>query len=131
MSDEALQRHYVFVTEYLWGVVEPEFDTGQAVTILDVKGLKMRDLAGEALAFVQVRPCLGSASSTACRLPRAIWAFASSTAAQAGTNPPSGAIISPLGESKLTVSTSFPLLNILLASTHPRGLMTLLDNAGS
>lgn len=55
VSDEALQRHYVFVTEYLWGVVEPNFDTGQAITVLDVQGLGMRDFAGDALGFVKVR----------------------------------------------------------------------------
>ncbi|CAM9444274.1 unnamed protein product, partial [Sphacelaria rigidula] len=53
VSSEALRRHYVFVTEYLWGVVEPDFDRGQAVTVLDVEGLGMRDLAGEALGFVK------------------------------------------------------------------------------
>lgn len=54
VSPEALQRHYVFVTEYLWGVLEPDFENGQAVTVLDVQGLGMRDLAGEALGFVKV-----------------------------------------------------------------------------
>lgn len=55
VSPEALQRHYVFVTEYMWGVLEPDFENGQAVTVLDVQGLGMRDLAGEALGFVKVR----------------------------------------------------------------------------
>lgn len=59
VSSEALRRHYVFVTEYLWGVVEPDFDRGQAVTILDVEGLGMRDLAGEALGFVKVLRLVG------------------------------------------------------------------------
>lgn len=54
VSPEALQRHYIFVTEYLWGVVETDFENGQAVTVLDVQGLGMRDLAGEALGFVKV-----------------------------------------------------------------------------
>ncbi|CAN0225643.1 unnamed protein product [Ectocarpus sp. 12 AP-2014] len=53
VSPEALQRHYVFVTEYMWGVLEPDFENGQAVTVLDVQGLGMRDLAGEALGFVK------------------------------------------------------------------------------
>eukprot|EP00903_Cladosiphon_okamuranus_P008970 g8582.t1 len=53
VSPEALQRHYVFVTEYMWGVLEPDFENGQAVTVLDVHGLGMRDLAGEALGFVK------------------------------------------------------------------------------
>lgn len=55
VSPEALQRHYVFVTEYMWGVLEPDFENGQAVTVLDVQGLGMRDLAGEALGFVKVQ----------------------------------------------------------------------------
>lgn len=54
VSTEELRRHYVFVTEYLWGVVETDFDHGQALTVLDVQGLGMRDLAGEALGFVKV-----------------------------------------------------------------------------
>lgn len=58
VSPEALQRHYVFVTEYMWGVLEPDFENGQAVTVLDVQGLGMRDLAGEALGFVKVSVCL-------------------------------------------------------------------------
>eukprot|EP00752_Nemacystus_decipiens_P007295 g6527.t1 len=53
VSPEALQRHYVFVTEYMWGILEPDFENGQAVTVLDVQGLGMRDLAGEALGFVK------------------------------------------------------------------------------
>lgn len=72
VSPEALQRHYVFVTEYLWGVVEPDFENGQAVTVLDVQGLGMRDLAGEALGFVKVRfsaPRLCTAGSS--RIARA------------------------------------------------------------
>lgn len=54
MSSEALQRHYVFVTEFLWSVVEPDFEHGQVVTIFDMQGVGMRDLAGEALGFVKV-----------------------------------------------------------------------------
>lgn len=66
VSPEALKRHYVFVTEYLWGVVEPDFENGQAVTVLDVQGLGMRDLAGEALGFVKVRRprCIGKKQIT-------------------------------------------------------------------
>lgn len=55
VSAASLERHYIFVTEYLWRVVEKDFDRGQAVTVLDVQGLGMRDLAGEALGFVKVR----------------------------------------------------------------------------
>ncbi|CAM9272803.1 unnamed protein product [Choristocarpus tenellus] len=53
VSPDVLQRHYIFITEYLWGVVEPDFDHGQTVTVLDVAGLGMRDLGGEALSFVK------------------------------------------------------------------------------
>lgn len=51
---EELRRHYLFVTEYLWGVVEPDFDRGQTVTVLDVEGLGLRDLAGETVGFAKV-----------------------------------------------------------------------------
>lgn len=73
VSPEALQRHYVFVTEYMWGVLEPDFENGQAVTVLDVQGLGMRDLAGEALGFVKVgfrSPCVafGREQFLFCRL---------------------------------------------------------------
>lgn len=72
VSAEALQRHYVFVTEYLWGVVEQDFEKGQAVTVLDVQGLGMRDLAGEALGFVKVRVLKNLEGSC---VPRAVIAF--------------------------------------------------------
>lgn len=58
VSLEALRRHYLFVTEYLWRVVEPDFDRGQVVTVLDVAGLGLRDLAGEAVGFVKVQKCM-------------------------------------------------------------------------
>ncbi|CAM9899904.1 unnamed protein product, partial [Discosporangium mesarthrocarpum] len=53
VSGQALQRHYIFVTEYLWRVLEPDFEHGQTVTVFDVEGLGMRDLAGDTLAFAK------------------------------------------------------------------------------
>ncbi|CAM9560598.1 unnamed protein product, partial [Phaeothamnion confervicola] len=50
---EAMRRHYLFITEYIWSVVEPDFDHGQLVTVLDVSGLGMADMGGEAFGFMK------------------------------------------------------------------------------
>jgi hypothetical protein len=50
---QELIRHYVFIAEYLWTVVEPDDDFGQTVSILDVSGVSMGDLMGEALEFLK------------------------------------------------------------------------------
>lgn len=48
-----LLRYYVFITEYIWEVVEPDEDFGQLVTILDVEGVGVADLMGDALEFMK------------------------------------------------------------------------------
>jgi hypothetical protein len=52
VSINALLRHYIFITEYMWNVVEPDDNFGQTVTILDVEGVGMSDLIGDALDFL-------------------------------------------------------------------------------
>ncbi|KAE9361763.1 hypothetical protein PF008_g719 [Phytophthora fragariae] len=47
-----LLRHYMFITEYLWRVVEPN-DSGRSITVLDVTGIGMYDLGGEVLDFIK------------------------------------------------------------------------------
>lgn len=50
--DEML-RYYVFLTEYIWKFVEPDFEHGALVTILDVDNVGMSDLRGDALTFLK------------------------------------------------------------------------------
>ncbi|TMW66213.1 hypothetical protein Poli38472_003978 [Pythium oligandrum] len=52
LSIEDLLRHYMYITEYLWRVIEPS-DTGRSVTVLDVSGIGMSDLGGEVLDFIK------------------------------------------------------------------------------
>ncbi|RLN14659.1 hypothetical protein BBJ28_00000307 [Nothophytophthora sp. Chile5] len=52
LSIEDLLRHYMYITEYLWRVVEPN-DAGRSITVLDVTGIGMYDLGGEVLDFIK------------------------------------------------------------------------------
>jgi hypothetical protein len=52
LSIEDLLRHYMYITEYLWRVIEPS-DMGRSLTVLDVTGIGMYDLGGEVLDFIK------------------------------------------------------------------------------
>lgn len=52
LSIEDLLRHYMYITEYLWRVIEPS-DSGRSITVLDVTGIGMYDLGGEVLDFIK------------------------------------------------------------------------------
>ncbi|RLN48539.1 hypothetical protein BBJ29_003584 [Phytophthora kernoviae] len=52
LSIDDLLRHYMYITEYLWRVVEPN-DSGRSITVLDVTGIGMYDLGGEVLDFIK------------------------------------------------------------------------------
>ncbi|CEG41519.1 sec14 cytosolic [Plasmopara halstedii] len=52
LSIDDLLRHYMYITEYLWRVVEPN-DLGRSITVLDVSGIGMYDLGGEVLDFIK------------------------------------------------------------------------------
>lgn len=52
LSIDDLLRHYMYITEYLWRVIEPT-DTGRSLTVLDVSGIGMYDLGGEVLDFIK------------------------------------------------------------------------------
>lgn len=52
LSIDDLLRHYMYITEYLWRVIEP-IDTGRSITVLDVTGIGMYDLGGEVLDFIK------------------------------------------------------------------------------
>lgn len=47
-----LLRHYVFITEFIWKVLDQREDEGRLVTIMDVEGVGMFDLVGTALEFL-------------------------------------------------------------------------------
>lgn len=49
VSKEHLLRHAIFLKEYIFTHVEPSDEDGQIITVLDVKGMGLADLAGEAL----------------------------------------------------------------------------------
>ncbi len=47
-----LLRHYVFITEYLWNVIEPNEDFGASISVMDVENVGVRDLIGDTLDFL-------------------------------------------------------------------------------
>ncbi|DAZ96283.1 TPA: hypothetical protein N0F65_008316, partial [Lagenidium giganteum] len=52
LSIEDLLQHYMYITEYLWRVIEPN-DSARSVTVLDVSGIGMSDLGGEVMDFIK------------------------------------------------------------------------------
>ncbi|CAI5718258.1 unnamed protein product [Peronospora effusa] len=52
LSIDDLLRHYMYITEYLWRVLEPN-DEARSMTVLDVAGIGMYDLGGEVLDFIK------------------------------------------------------------------------------
>ncbi|RHY33329.1 hypothetical protein DYB32_001704, partial [Aphanomyces invadans] len=52
LTIDQLLRHYVYLTEYMWTILEPS-DSGRSVTVLDVNGIGFYDLAGDVLLFVR------------------------------------------------------------------------------
>jgi hypothetical protein len=52
LNIDQLMRHYFFVTEFEWQVLEPR-DDGKAITVIDVQGMKLADFAGEVVDFVR------------------------------------------------------------------------------
>eukprot|EP00640_Fibrocapsa_japonica_P004030 CAMPEP_0113936166 /NCGR_PEP_ID=MMETSP1339-20121228/3134_1 /TAXON_ID=94617 /ORGANISM="Fibrocapsa japonica" /LENGTH=220 /DNA_ID=CAMNT_0000938535 /DNA_START=94 /DNA_END=756 /DNA_ORIENTATION=- /assembly_acc=CAM_ASM_000762 len=58
---EALLRHYIFITEFLWKVLDTRENDGKLFTVMDMKGVGMRDLAGEAVEFIRTASGLISA----------------------------------------------------------------------
>uniref|UniRef100_A0AAV1VCZ9 CRAL-TRIO domain-containing protein n=1 Tax=Peronospora matthiolae TaxID=2874970 RepID=A0AAV1VCZ9_9STRA len=52
LSMDDLLRHYTYMTEYLWRVLEPD-DAARSITVLDVTGIGMYDLGGEVLDFIK------------------------------------------------------------------------------
>jgi hypothetical protein len=49
VTKKHLLRHALFVKEYIFTHVEPSDADGQLITVLDVKGMGLADVAGEAL----------------------------------------------------------------------------------
>lgn len=48
----ALLFHYQSVSEFLWEYICPD-DNGRSVTILDLDGLKLKQLTGEVMSFIR------------------------------------------------------------------------------
>ncbi|OQS04643.1 SEC14 cytosolic factor [Thraustotheca clavata] len=49
---DQLLRHYMYITEYLWLILEPS-DTGRTISVLDAEGVGFYDLTGEVMEFVR------------------------------------------------------------------------------
>jgi len=52
VSLETLLRHFIFVTEFLWTVVEPS-ESGKSIYVIDLEGIRLLDFVGEAISFVR------------------------------------------------------------------------------
>ncbi|RHY03766.1 hypothetical protein DYB28_005813 [Aphanomyces astaci] len=52
LTIEQLLRHYIYLTEYMWTILEPS-DSGRSVTVLDVEGIGFYDLTGDVMDFVR------------------------------------------------------------------------------
>lgn len=52
LSTDDLLYHYMYITEWLWRVIEPD-DQGRSITVLDVSGIGMSDVGGEVLEFIK------------------------------------------------------------------------------
>lgn len=49
VTRQDLLRHALFIKEYIFTHVEPNDDEGQVITVLDVKGMGLAEVGGEAL----------------------------------------------------------------------------------
>ncbi|CAK4717360.1 hypothetical protein LEN26_005914 [Aphanomyces euteiches] len=52
LTMDELMRHYIFLTEYMWTLLEPS-DSGRSVTVLDVEGIGFYDFTGDVMDFVR------------------------------------------------------------------------------
>mmetsp|Transcript_11917 Transcript_11917/g.15588 ORF Transcript_11917/g.15588 Transcript_11917/m.15588 type:complete len:556 (+) Transcript_11917:107-1774(+) len=53
ISIAAVMRQYIFLTEYIWAHLDPREDDGKLFTVMDLEGITMSDLAGDAITFVR------------------------------------------------------------------------------
>ncbi|KAF0720249.1 Aste57867_436 [Aphanomyces stellatus] len=52
LNMDQLLRHYMFITEFLWKVLEPS-DSGRSITVLDVENFGFYDLTGDVTSFIR------------------------------------------------------------------------------
>jgi len=52
VDTESLLHHYVMVTEFQWQFIDRD-DLSRSITVIDLKGMRMTDFAGECKAYVQ------------------------------------------------------------------------------
>lgn len=52
ISMDDLLRHFMYMTEYSWDVIEPT-ESGRTVTVIDVQGMGMSSVGGEVLDFIK------------------------------------------------------------------------------
>jgi hypothetical protein len=53
VSVQHILRHFVFISEYLYTHIEPDNQYGKCISVLDVTGVGLSDLAGDALEFLK------------------------------------------------------------------------------
>lgn len=53
VSVSHILRHFVFISEYLYTHIEPDNQYGKCISVLDVTGVGLSDLAGDALEFLK------------------------------------------------------------------------------
>ncbi|RHY33328.1 hypothetical protein DYB32_001705 [Aphanomyces invadans] len=52
LSMDQLLRHYMYITEYLWKVLDPS-DNGRSITVFDVENFGFYDLTGDVTSFIR------------------------------------------------------------------------------
>lgn len=48
-----LLRHYIFITEFQWQIIEPN-DTASSINVIDLAGIRMSDFVGDTIQFVKL-----------------------------------------------------------------------------
>lgn len=52
ISLDDLLYHYMFITEFVWTYLDPT-EEGRSITVLDVKGIGIKDVGGEVVKFIK------------------------------------------------------------------------------
>lgn len=50
---EDLLRHYIFITEFQWQIIEPR-DSASSINVIDLAGIRMTDFVGDTIKFLKL-----------------------------------------------------------------------------
>ena len=64
-------RYYIFMSEYMWSHIDTR-EEGKVVTVMDVKGVGIKDLYGEVLEFLRMASDLMQVSQSIDRTVRIV-----------------------------------------------------------